>query len=135
MPGTPEITTQVSLGHRLRSLLSLLSFVLTLLLLVSTFFLMSPPVGGSYPGAIPWRTGSLLKLITDAMSLGGTVSTIRGVEIKGFRVSFGDGVGVGSVGRPGASVRLVAAGASHRQTGVVSGASISRRLGVDFAGQ
>ena len=84
MPGTPEITTQVPLGHRLRSLLSLLSLVLVLLLLAGTFFLMSPPEGGSYPGAIPWSEGSLLKLVTDVMSLGGTVSTIRGVEIKEF---------------------------------------------------
>lgn len=78
----PKIATPAPRGHRLRSLLSLLSLGLALVLLVGTFFLMSPPAGGSYPGAIPWRDGSLLKRVTDLMSLYGSVTTIRGVEIK-----------------------------------------------------
>lgn len=78
----PNIATPAPPGHRLRSLLSLLSLVLALVLLVATFFLMSPPTGGSYPGAILWREGSILKRVTDLMSLGGAVATIRGVEIK-----------------------------------------------------
>jgi O-antigen ligase len=78
----PKIATLASPGHRLRSLLSRMSLALALVLLTATFFLMSPPSGASYPGVIPWREGSVLKRITDLMSLGGAVSTVRGVEIK-----------------------------------------------------
>ncbi|MBU0617730.1 MAG: O-antigen ligase family protein [Planctomycetes bacterium] len=84
MLDVPNIATPAPPGHRLRSLLSLMSLGLALVLLAATFFLMSPPTGASYPGAIPWREGSALKRITDLMSLGGSVATIRGVEIKDF---------------------------------------------------
>lgn len=58
--------------------------MLSLLLLMATFFLFSPPRGRTYPGAIPWSDLSLLKPLTDLMSLNGIVSTVRGVEIKDF---------------------------------------------------
>jgi O-antigen ligase len=81
---TPKIATSSSPGQRLRSLLSLLSLAVALGLLAGTYFLMSPPSREGYPGAIPWRAGSLLKHLTDLMSLGGAVATIRGVEVKDF---------------------------------------------------
>ena len=84
MLDAPIILTPGPPGHRLRSLLSLLSLGLALVLLGATFFLMSPPAGASYPGAIPWRPGSILKAITDLMSLRGAAATVRGVEIKDF---------------------------------------------------
>ncbi|MFQ5804904.1 MAG: O-antigen ligase family protein [Phycisphaerae bacterium] len=80
----PKITLASPPGHRLRSLLSLLNLGLALILLAATYFLMSPPSGEGYPGAIPWRDGSLLKRLVDLMSLYGLVATIRGVEIKDF---------------------------------------------------
>ena len=84
MLDAPDIVRPAPPGHRLRSLLSLMSLGLALVLLAATFFLMSPPTGGGYSGAIPWPEGSILKRVTDLMSLGGTVATIRGVEIKDF---------------------------------------------------
>ena len=84
MSEAPKITTGSPPGHRLRSLLSLLTLGLALLLLAATFFLMSPPRGESYPGAVAWREGSLLKHVVDLMSLYGSVATVRGVEIKDF---------------------------------------------------
>lgn len=82
MVNTPQIATPSPPGHRLRGQLSLLSLVLALALLAATWLLMSPPAEGGYSGAIPWREGSLLKRITDLMSVGGAVATTRGVEIK-----------------------------------------------------
>lgn len=55
---------------------------LILALWAATIFLISPPRGQTYPGAIPWSPDSLLRPITELMSLGGLVSTARGVEIK-----------------------------------------------------
>ena len=66
MLDAPNITAPAPPGHRLRSLLSLLSLALALVLLGATFFLMSPPAGASYPGAVPWREGSILKAIRAA---------------------------------------------------------------------
>lgn len=84
MLDAPQILAPAPPTRRLRSLISLLSLVLALVLLTGTYFLMSPPAGQSYPGAIPWRDGSILKHVTDLMSLYGLVETIRGVEIKDF---------------------------------------------------
>lgn len=84
MLDAPNITAPAPAGHRLRSLLSFASLALALVLLGATFFLMSPPAGAGYPGAIPWSEGSILKAVTDLMSLGGAVATVRGVEIKDF---------------------------------------------------
>ncbi|MGD8451417.1 MAG: O-antigen ligase family protein [Phycisphaerae bacterium] len=68
--------------ERLRSRFSRASLLVALALLAATFFLMSPPRGETYPGAIPWRTTSLLKPLTDLLSFGGRASTARGTEIK-----------------------------------------------------
>lgn len=51
-------------------------------LVFATFLLISPPDAATYPGAIPWSSWSLLRLVTDAMSLFGWFPTARGVEIK-----------------------------------------------------
>jgi O-antigen ligase/tetratricopeptide (TPR) repeat protein len=80
----PKIATPSPLGQRLRSWLSLLSLGLALLLLVATYLLMSPPSTAGYSGAIPWGETSVLKRLTDLMSLNGAVATVRGVEIKDF---------------------------------------------------
>ncbi|TWT44761.1 O-Antigen ligase [Phycisphaerae bacterium RAS1] len=55
---------------------------LAVLLLVGTFFLISPPRGQTFPGAIPWSPHSLLRVLIDAMSLGGVLFGVRGAEIK-----------------------------------------------------
>ncbi len=55
-----------------------------LALIAATFLLISPSPEASYPGAIPWRPLSLLKSVTEAMSLGGLWASPRGVEIKDF---------------------------------------------------
>jgi len=60
------------------------TLLLAWLLLAATFFLISPPPGKTYPGAIPWRAGSLLRRVTDWMSLNGVLASVRGVEIKDF---------------------------------------------------
>lgn len=84
MPVRPRITSGEPLGQVLRGALSLTSLGLATLLLLATFTLMSPPPGASYPDAIPWRPGSLLRSVTEALSLYGAVATVRGVEIKDF---------------------------------------------------
>jgi O-antigen ligase len=56
--------------------------VVALLLVAGTFFLISPPPGKTYPGAIPWQDGSILHRVTDWMSLNGAAASVRGVEIK-----------------------------------------------------
>ncbi|MBI5864564.1 MAG: O-antigen ligase family protein [Planctomycetes bacterium] len=63
-----------------RGRVSLFAVSVAILCLAASAFLISPPVGGKeYPGVIPWREGSWLKLLTESISIG---STIRGVEIK-----------------------------------------------------
>ncbi len=58
--------------------------ILALLLVAGTFFLISPPPGKTYPGALPWQEGSVLHAVTDWMSLNSTAASVRGVEIKDF---------------------------------------------------
>ncbi|MGE3182386.1 MAG: O-antigen ligase family protein, partial [Phycisphaerae bacterium] len=50
--------------------------------LFATYFLISPIQHATYPGHKPWRPGSMLHQITDAMALGNVLETFRGVEIK-----------------------------------------------------
>lgn len=69
-------------GAAWRGGLSTAALTLTLLLLAATFLLISPVSGASFPGQIPWREGSLLRRLCDAMSLYGLFETARGVEIK-----------------------------------------------------
>ncbi|HPM23693.1 MAG TPA: O-antigen ligase family protein [Phycisphaerae bacterium] len=58
------------------------ALLLAWLLLAGTFFLLSPPPGQTYPGAIPWSPHSLLHRLTEWMSLNGRLATVRGVEVK-----------------------------------------------------
>lgn len=79
-------------------------------LVAGTYFLISPPRGQTFPGAIPWSEHSLLRWIIEAMSLGGALYGVRGAEIKEtvFQVAAGLGLVVLAIrllGR-GASVQL-----------------------------
>lgn len=78
---TPEVTTTAP-GQAVRARLSRLSLGLCCALLAGTFLLMSPPAEATFPGQIPWSDNSLLHGIVNAMSLGGLIHTVRGVEIK-----------------------------------------------------
>lgn len=69
-------------GTPWRSRLAWTTTVLALLALPATVLLISPPAGASFPGAVPWSDGSLLRHVVHWMSLGGAVPTPRGVEIK-----------------------------------------------------
>ena len=84
MSDTPVNADARAIVQRVRSRLSRISLLLSLALIAATYLLISPPHDRTYPGAIPWRDGSLLKKVTEAMSLGGAAATIRGVEIKDF---------------------------------------------------
>lgn len=66
-----------------RRYVSHVALVLAAICLVGTGVLFSPPENArGYSGVIPWRDGSVLKLIVDAISLGDSFPTVRGVEIK-----------------------------------------------------
>lgn len=69
--------------------------VIALALLAATFFLISPPPGRTYPGAIPWTDWSLLKRLTDLMSFGGLLASVRGVEIKDLALHLAAAIGLG----------------------------------------
>lgn len=74
----------VSFAGRLERGGSRAALVLTVLLLAATFLLLSPPRGKTYPGARPWGPLSVLRPLTELMSLQGWVATARGTEIKDF---------------------------------------------------
>ena len=77
-----QLTTTVPNETNAGATCSRIALTLALILLTTAFLLISPPPGQTYPGAIPWSEHSLLKPITDAMSLGGLFASERGVEIK-----------------------------------------------------
>ncbi|MFO0840492.1 MAG: O-antigen ligase family protein [Phycisphaerae bacterium] len=87
-----ELRTDPSQRHR--QTLSRITLCAGLILLAATFFLISPPIGQNYPGAIPWSDHSILRAIVDLMSLGGLTPTIRGVEIKDFAFYLAAGGGL-----------------------------------------
>lgn len=58
------------------------SLLLLGLLVFGTVLLISPPLGETFPGQIPWSSNSLLRPLTRLMSLYDAFPTIRGVEIK-----------------------------------------------------
>lgn len=69
-------------GHRTASAVSRCALALWITLVAGTFFLISPPGDQTFPSAIPWSDASILRIVIQAMSLGGSISTARGVEIK-----------------------------------------------------
>ncbi|MCK4340876.1 MAG: hypothetical protein KAY37_04045, partial [Phycisphaerae bacterium] len=68
------------------------------MLLAATFFLISPVPGKTYPGQIPWRDISVLRPLTELMSLNGLVATERGVEIKDFAFHLAAALGLALLG-------------------------------------
>lgn len=73
-----------------RRAISLIAAGLAIAIMAAAAVLISPPAEASgYPGVIPWRPGSWLKIVTDAMGLWGAVHTLRGVEIKDMAFQFG----------------------------------------------
>jgi O-antigen ligase len=76
-PGLPATRWSAASFSRMARLLATV-------LVFASLLLMSPPRGQTYPGAKPWSSFSLLKPLTDLMSLDGLVATERGVEIKDF---------------------------------------------------
>lgn len=68
---------------------------LCLSLLIGTVFLISPMPGQTYPGALPWSDSSLLRPLTEVMSLWNTFPTARGVEIKDLLLYFSAAGGLG----------------------------------------
>lgn len=74
------------------------ALILALVLLAATFFLISPPPGETYPGAIPWSDLSVLRPVTELMSLHGLVHTVRGVEIKDFAFQLASALGLALLG-------------------------------------
>ena len=63
---------------------SRVALIAAILLVFATFLLLSPPRGETYPGAIPWGDFSILRPLTELLSLNGLVATERGTEIKDF---------------------------------------------------
>ncbi len=73
-------------------------FIVGLALLAATFFLLSPPPGATYPGAVPWRPLSLLRELTTLLSLHGLAASVRGVEIKELALHLAAAVGLALAG-------------------------------------
>ncbi len=71
-----------------------MALILALLLLAASFLLISPSPGQTYPGAIPWRDLSILRPLTELMSLNGLLATARGVEIKDFALHLAAALGL-----------------------------------------
>ncbi len=67
---------------RLRLAISRAAGIATLLLLVGTMFLSSPRPDQTYPGQLPWSEYSVLRGLIWVTTLGWSVETARGVEIK-----------------------------------------------------
>ncbi|MEW6249422.1 MAG: O-antigen ligase family protein [Planctomycetota bacterium] len=85
-------------GPSAASAVSDLALGLALALLATTFFLISPPPGQTYPGAIPWRDWSLLRPLTQVLSVSGQVATARGVEVKDLMLHIAAALGLGLLG-------------------------------------
>lgn len=81
-------------GETRRDVCSGVALGAALALVAATFFLISPPTGETYPGAIPWRPGSWLHRVVEAMSLGGRLVSVRGVEIKDFALHLAAAAGL-----------------------------------------
>ncbi|MBL8878099.1 MAG: O-antigen ligase family protein [Phycisphaerales bacterium] len=66
-----------------------LAAALLLSVLFGSFLLISPPSGQSYIGAIDWSPTSMLHRFVRLMSLGETLHTARGTEVKDIVAQFG----------------------------------------------
>lgn len=86
------LPAQHSLGHRLRGALSTAALLLAAAVLAATFLLLSPPADQTYPGALPWREGSILRGLVEVLALAGAVQTARGVEVKDLAFHLGAAV-------------------------------------------
>jgi len=100
---------------------SRLAFVLAVILLAANFFLISPPPGETYPGAIPWADRSVLRPLTELMSLRGWVVSVRGVEVKELVFHLAAAAGLALV-----AVRTVFTGGSQKRLAV--GAAVWAQL-------
>lgn len=81
----PTLTADPEMRHEIRGRRHISHIALTLgaICLCGAGILISPPENApGYPGVIPWRDGSPLKLLVDGISLGDILPTARGVEIK-----------------------------------------------------
>ncbi|HMQ14512.1 MAG TPA: hypothetical protein PKC49_00930, partial [Phycisphaerae bacterium] len=90
----PLTSTPRGAGSRLRSGLSRAALVLAIGVLGGSFLLISPAGDATFPGAIPWRDGSILHVVVGLLSLNGAVATARGVEIKDLVLHLGAGLGL-----------------------------------------
>lgn len=89
-----QFATRESAAARLRGSVSACASLVAILLIAATYLLLSPPDKPGYAGAIEWRPGSVLKRITDAMSLWGSARTSQGVEIKDFAFYLASAIGL-----------------------------------------
>jgi len=82
-------TNMATAAERWRGTLSRAALGLGWVVLAGTFFLMSPPSDAGYPGALPWGELSVLRQVTQLLSLFHSVPTPRGVEIKDLVLHLG----------------------------------------------
>lgn len=97
-----------SSGSRWRSSISIATLIVATVLLASSYLLLSPPAGVTFPGAIPWAEGSILKFVTDTLSLNASAPTARGTEIKDYAFQL-----CASIGLLALALRAIAALFSH----------------------
>ncbi|MBK9118526.1 MAG: O-antigen ligase family protein [Phycisphaerales bacterium] len=87
------------------------ALAVALLAVAAVFLLLSPLHSAElYPGTLPWRSGSVLRTITAAMSLGGLLESARGVEAKDLALHLAAAAGLMLVG-----LRLLAGGVGRAQ--------------------
>ncbi len=77
MSAAPSVADFDATMQPVRRVLSRVALVLALVLFAATYLLISPPADRTYPGAIPWHSGSLLKKVIEGMSLGGAVASLN----------------------------------------------------------
>lgn len=84
MNDTPLSPEAAATPHTATRRIAQIAVVLVLAALAANAFLISPPPGQTYPGAVPWNSLSVLRPLTQAMSIGGAAVSVRGVEVKDF---------------------------------------------------